>query len=521
MTDCENLDASRQLLAEHFAPVLMVWPEISPDRTAGSGMRNRFTRLRARSASRTVSGAHITRDFYPRDIRLILNHAQAWDPRPPLPVVSLWFTRAYRDFARYFFWPIAAMVAATLVILALSQALDGKPRVAIQIGTLIFLGGMYLTTLRSPVLTPVDYWHHLNHLLAIGGLATAWLVTFGTGGLWYIAVIMAVPSAAVVLTSVLVREVSGFVAFVLWPLRFLRSSALWALNRRTHFPPRLRMGLLQGVKPAHEYTEDSELFYRHPRDGKPIHRADRAAHWAAYSRILAREGQRYPVTYYARVLDPNTEGITAIQYWFCYYYNDWANEHEGDWESAVVLVRDAEPVAVAISSHEAGELRHWEHVQHQEHRAVLHVAAGSHAFYFESGAFLAERAVAGLRVTSIDAALFGKEILDYVDFAPSEAEGQTLIPEQIVLIPEPDSSTGLWGHVEHDQNCTGNCEFNFDWMNYPGHWGAVGVSLSGGYSGPHGPAESGLPWDNPFLWSETVCRPCTICTGEMPKSWKD
>lgn len=519
MNDSADRSSQQQLLAERFAPVLMLWPEIPADRTANSGLRDRFARLRARSTSKTISGAHITRDFYPRDIRLILNHAQAWDPRPPLPVVSLWFTRAYRDFARYFFWPIAATVLATLVILSLGQALEGKAKDGIDIGSLVFLGALYLTTLRSPVLTPVDYWHHLNHFIVTAGLAIAWLVTFGTGGLWYIAVIMAVPSASVLLTSVLVREFSGLVSFVLWPLRFTRSSALWILNRRTHVRPRLSMGVLHGVKAPHEYTEDSELFYRHPRDAKPIHRADRNAHWSAYSRIIARDRDRYPVTCYARVLDPNPEGVTAIQYWFCYYYNDWANEHEGDWESALVLVRGVEPVAVAISSHEAGELRHWEHVERQDGRPVLHVAAGSHGFYFEAGAFLAEREVAGLRVTSVDAALFGKEILDYVDFAPDRTEGEGVIPEKVVLIPDPDQATGLWGHVPHDKDCTGNCALNFEWMNYQGHWGAVGVSLSGGYSGPRGPAESGLPWDNPYLWADTVCRPCTICRGEAHGSW--
>lgn len=521
MDDSSNQRSPRQLLAERFAPVLMVWPEIPADRTAGSRLRDRFARLGTRSASKTIAGAHITRDFYPRDIRLILNHAQAWDPRPPLPVLSLWFTRAYRDFARFFFWPIAAMVLATLVILTLGQALEGLPKTAVDVGALIFLGALYLTTLRSPVLTPVDSWHHLNHVIVVGGLATAWLVTFGSGGLRYIAIIMVVPSAAVLLTSVLVREFSGFITFVLWPVRIIRSTALWALNRRTHFPPRLRMGLVQGVKPAHEYTVDSELFYRHPRDSKPIHRADRDSHWSAYSRILAREENRYPVTFYARVLDPNADGITAIQYWFCYYYNDWAIEHQGDWESALVLVRGTDPIAVAISSHEAGELRHWEHVEHKGNRPVLHVAAGSHSFYYESGAFLVERAVAGLRVTSIDAALFGKEIMDYVDFAPDETEGSSLIPDQIVLIPDPDEATGLWGHLDHDKNCTGNCAFNFEWMNYQGRWGAVGLSISGGYSGPRGPAESGLPWDNPYLWANTVCRPCTICEGEAGHSEKN
>jgi hypothetical protein len=235
---------------------------------------------------------------------------------------------------------------------------------------------------------------------------------------------------------------------------------------------------------------------------------------------MAREGNRYPLTYYARVIEPDEQGITAIQYWFGYFYNDWANEHEGDWENALVLVRGVEPVAVAVSSHEGGEIRDWRHVQRMDGHPVIYVAAGSHAMYFESGAFVAERAVAGLRVTSVDAALFGKEILDYVDFTPNENEAIVVRPEQIVMIPDPDPATGLWGHPNHDPSCSGNCALNLEWLNYMGHWGAVGVSLSGGFSGPRGPAESGLPWDNPFLWTETVCRPCPGCVSGR-QAWRD
>lgn len=518
----DNGKSPKQVLAERFAPVLVMWPEIPGIVNPPANLRSRHARVSQRSASRALSGAHIGRDFHPRDVRLALHHAQAWDPRPPLPIVPAGLTRMYRDFARYFFWPIAAMLVVSLLILALAQGLDRAPRLSIEIGTLSFLGILYLVTFRSPILTPVDSWHQLNNLLVASGLATSWFVTFGTGGLWYIGLILFAPSAVVLLTSVAIREWSGFAGYILWPARWLRGSALWLLNSRSHHPPRWRESrVVQGVKPANEYTHDSELFYRHPRDGRPIHRADRDAHWSAYSRIVGREGDRYPITYYARVLDANSAGVTAIQYWFFYYYNDWANEHEGDWESVLVLLRGANPIAVAASTHEAGEVRHWMHVEQQDGHPVLHVAAGSHAFYFQPGAFLAERAVAGLRVTSIDAALFGKEILDYIDFTPSGNERTEVRGENVILIPDPDPETGLWGHLEHDPSCIGDCSYNLEWLNYEGHWGAVGMSMAGGFSGPRGPAESGLPWDNPYLWMDTVCRPCSVCSGEAKDPWAD
>jgi hypothetical protein len=514
-----NGKSPKQTLAERFAPVLVMWPEIPWMVNPSANLRHRHARVSERSASRVLSGAHITRDFHPRDVRLSLHHAQAWDPRPPLPIVPAGLTRVYRDFARFFFWPIAALLVVNLLILALGQGLDRAPRLSIEIGTLSFLGILYLVTFRSPILAPVDSWHQLNNLLVASGLATSWLVTFGAGGLWYIGLILFAPSAIVLLTSFAIREWSGFAGLTLLPLRWARGSALWLLNSRAHHQPRWRESrVLQGVKPAHEYTHDSELFYRHPRDGRPIHRSDREAHWAAYSRIMGRDGGNYPITYYARVLNPDADGVTAIQYWFFYYYNDWAHEHEGDWESVLVLLRGEEPVAVAASTHEAGEIRDWMHVEQQDGHPVLYVAAGSHAFYFQSGAFLAERSVAGLRVTSIDAALFGKEVLDYVDFTSDGEQGVEVRGENVILIPDPDLESGLWGHIDHDSECIGDCSYNLEWLNYEGRWGAVGISVAGGFSGPRGPTESGLSWANPYLWVDTVCRPCPVCSGEMKDS---
>jgi len=506
-------EEAQQRLAERFAPVLVMWPEIPAVADAPDSLRRQFERRRLPSASRIDTGAHITRDFYPRDVRIILEHAQAWEPRPPFPLMPIGLTRLYRDFARYFFWPIIAAVTATMLIVALAQSVDGSARTAVEIGALVFLGALYLLTLRSPILTPVDYWHHLNHLLIVAGIVTVWLATFGTGELWYVGVVVAVPSLSLLVTSLIIRATGERVAnFAIWPIRWLRSVMVWILNRRGHARLRLHQSrVIQGVKPAHEYGEDGELFYRHPGDGKPMHRSNRESFWSGYSRILARQEERYPVTCYARVLEPNSDGVEAIQYWFCYYYDDWANQHEGDWEEVVVMLRDGSPISVAASAHEGGETRDWEHVEQHEGRPVLYVAAGSHAFFFREGAFLAERAVAGLRVTSVDAALLGKHVLDYVDFTAHPPQREIVDQIRVVFIPEPDPETGLWGHPDHDPDCHGDCAYNFEWLNYEGHWGSVGVSLAGGISGPRGPAASGLPWQNPYLWSTTACRPCSEC----------
>ncbi|NLX09263.1 MAG: hypothetical protein GXY36_06370 [Chloroflexi bacterium] len=92
----------------------------------------------------------------------------------------------------------------------------------------------------------------------------------------------------------------------------------------------------------------------------------------------------------------------ALQYWFHYYYDDWANRHEGDWESITLLLelspeivrtrrelREDELLAgvtvgdVGYSSHEDGYRRLWPDVQKTaEGRPIVYVARGSQASYF-------------------------------------------------------------------------------------------------------------------------------------------
>ena len=92
----------------------------------------------------------------------------------------------------------------------------------------------------------------------------------------------------------------------------------------------------------------------------------------------------------------------ALQYWFQYVYDDWANRHEGDWESITLLltlspeivIQDralnrAELLAgttiqdVGYSSHEDGYRRRWKDVQKtRQGRPIVYVARGSQASYF-------------------------------------------------------------------------------------------------------------------------------------------
>ena len=83
---------------------------------------------------------------------------------------------------------------------------------------------------------------------------------------------------------------------------------------------------------------------------------------------------------------------TYLQYWFFYVYNNWENEHEGDWEMITVeLDKDMIPQRVGYSQHtkvpsiwKGGEVVPWEKVEENGH-PVVYVAKGSHASYPTSG----------------------------------------------------------------------------------------------------------------------------------------
>ncbi|MBD0289871.1 MAG: hypothetical protein ICV74_01340 [Thermoleophilia bacterium] len=87
---------------------------------------------------------------------------------------------------------------------------------------------------------------------------------------------------------------------------------------------------------------------------------------------------------------------TVLQYWLFYYANVYRypfaplgalwQAHEGDWEVVNVVLGPGErPVAVALSQHCSGEVRRWNAAPRRGRHAVVRVALGSHANYFDAG----------------------------------------------------------------------------------------------------------------------------------------
>lgn len=99
----------------------------------------------------------------------------------------------------------------------------------------------------------------------------------------------------------------------------------------------------------------------------------------------------YPITTYARVVQKaEGTGKTVIQYWFNYYYNNWFNNHEGDWEMVeVILNENLEPADVAYAQHGWPWKKGWNEwgLKKTGTHPQVFVAEGSYAsYFFESNA---------------------------------------------------------------------------------------------------------------------------------------
>ncbi len=258
--------------------------------------------------------------------------------------------------------------------------------------------------------------------------------------------------------------------------------------------------------------------------------------WTAYFNILrARDEQgragleRYPLTTYAHVitraeaeqacradakLKPEDyrdlmgrpfyqpaacqADDVALQFWFCYYFDDWANIHEGDWESITLFFRrqdsNWQPLGATYSAHENGTRRHWEDVELAEgDHPLVYVASGSHAAYFQHVPEGHSTELAGIFLGRLKFKI-GLSA-SRRDFVPAKHQHAWLTPS-VEVLPDP---IGLIGNQHPAAR-------HLKWLGFKGSWGAreLGKLIAGG---PTGPAQKGLKWLNPFAWSEAECWP--------------
>ena len=190
-----------------------------------------------------------------------------------------------------------------------------------------------------------------------------------------------------------------------------------------------------------------------------------------YLRLTAELATR-PTTYAHVATEDGVRGI-AVQYWYNYYYNDFANKHEGDWEMVQVMFDDADtveealqqdPTRTAYSGHAGGEIANWtdKKLEKVGTQPVVYVTTGAHAAHYSEGTFIGV-AKAGQ--------VFGCD--------PTTGPHRSVEPE-VVLLPDEAPTSG-----------------EFAWLSYAGLWGEENGSLFSGIDGPAVRAR----WHEPFTWA--------------------
>jgi hypothetical protein len=193
-----------------------------------------------------------------------------------------------------------------------------------------------------------------------------------------------------------------------------------------------------------------------------------------YLRLVETMGLT-PTAYAHVATEEGVPGI-AVQYWYNYYYNDFANKHEGDWEMVQVMFDDAgtveealqqEPTRTAYSGHAGGEIADWTDTKLEKvgDRPVVYVTTGAHAAHYSEGTFIG---------VAKRGQVFGCD--------PTVGPHRSVDPE-LVMLPDEPPATG-----------------EFAWLTFAGLWGEESGSL---FSGIAGPAVRER-WDEPFTWANDL-----------------
>lgn len=207
--------------------------------------------------------------------------------------------------------------------------------------------------------------------------------------------------------------------------------------------------------------------------------------WSQYRELI--ETWKPPRTVYGRVRRDG--GLTVLQYWLFYYYNDWWNQHEADWEVAMVFLDDQErPVTVACSSHLAGAWRSWEATEPvgaDKRHPMVYVARGSHALYFSAAEGVHDAVLhQPWAIFDVQGRLTVRGQQDSVG-RPERGDE----PYQLRVIP-----AGAEALAKEDPRWD-----DWWWLQFAGRWGAKDGILSPAIQ------DGGLRWNNPTIWAKCVC----------------
>jgi len=232
--------------------------------------------------------------------------------------------------------------------------------------------------------------------------------------------------------------------------------------------------------------------------------------WQVYGDLLREGGDsEYNCATYARAV-PGRCGSIALQYWYLYLYNDFWNNHEGDWET-VTIEADAGGTAkrVGLSGHFTGTVLPWPEVQQHDGHPVVYVSRGSHAghFAFNPAGYPADiRFVTRLPwlVEPIWNAVMRLivKLVGAVDRPPADPELRSGAPVGVRAAPELYE---MPGDVDNPVDMEA-----WWWLRYRGRWGSSrprwlgGVGVETPWRGRPGGLQGDVRWDDPLGWLDTL-----------------
>ncbi len=188
-----------------------------------------------------------------------------------------------------------------------------------------------------------------------------------------------------------------------------------------------------------------------------------------------------PTIYFTVTEDWSQPLPYAVQYWFFYFYNDWLNDHAGDWETITVFLDENQNPAEAIfSTHYEARRVSWDaaHITTSppsSDRPVVFVSNGGHGSYPYAGETDYLELIGGLSTPIRDNHL---------------GDRQTLIVSDLQPLPIDSRMKS--------------------WLYYPGRWGQE----SKGPPGPQYRVDAPTQWKHNLALNSPNNFDCTDRLGE-------